>query len=245
MAGPTFTQYDVFQDAETVLVDDAFTRYTPVMLNRFLNAGLREIAFHKPTSVAETAVIPLVAGTRQILPSDYHALIRVHCNVTGTSPNFTRTSTIRMTDRTTMDVSTPNWHDETKLGFTAAAKHAIYDPKADPREFWVYPGNDGTGQIECTVGTTPADLANGNIITDASTYTNLVPLNAVYRQALVDFVIARAFEMDMDLPGRAQRAQYHRQLFASAIGIKTQAELMYSPNAEMPTDRPAAPPGRG
>ncbi len=217
---PVYTQAQVFEEVAAITQDGGYTRWTPHMLNSFLNAGIREIALNKPNAVATEKTIALVAGIHQDLADPDFALIRAIRNVGGAA--------ITEVTRGIMDGMVPGWADPAIYPETDAVDHVMFDP-AEPSSFHVFPANTGAGQIVAVVASIPDALADGATQDSAPTYTAPIPLQEIYRQALVDFVISKCFTVDSEAPNSAQRAQMHYAMFANAIGIKFRMESMASP----------------
>ena len=99
----------------------------------------------------------------------------------------------------------------------------------DPRAFWVFPGNDGTGYISATVSAYPERLSVGSNPDDVDTFTATVPIEDAYMEPLIDYIAFRAYSMDASQEAAVMRAQGHLGAFQSALGIKLQGETMATP----------------
>lgn len=222
---------DILSRVQIVLQDAGAVRWLLPELAKWASDGLREIANRKPSATSEIRVLPLVAGTKQTLPDDVLSLVRVVRNVTGTSPTFVGGITVTPVVREILDAQVPGWHDPTRVTQRAQVRHVIFDP-LDPRTFYVYPGNTGTGQIECVVSAIPDDftIAGGADPDDLESYNIDAPISAIYLTALVDFTLYRAFSKDMQLAGAGDRAAMHYQQFAQAIDTRTNLDTIYQPN---------------
>lgn len=219
-----FTAQDILQDVRTTLQDTDFTRWTLNELRLYLNDGLREIAFHKPTACSATVELSMSAGTLQEL-DEGQSLIRAIRNITSVAGANPRVGGLMIspTSRAVLDSQFANWHDTNSVPFSDTVVHVVFDPMA-PREFYVYPGNDGTGLIEAVIGRTPdaiAEPANPHLI---DSYTANVDIDHIYRSVLRDYILGRCFEKDAASPGAAQRAMAHKQSFMQALGIKQQID---------------------
>lgn len=218
----TYTQAEVFREAAIYLQDGGFTRWTPPTLNTFLNAAIREVALNKPNTVERTKTLDLVAGIRQTLSEPDFALIRVYRNQGG--------RTVSEVSREIMDAMIPDWADGAIYPASTQVQHYIYDP-AEPTAFLVFPANAGGGQLIAAVATEPDPIPNGQTPSDVSTYTNDIPLPSIYREALVNYIVAKAFTIDAEVPEAATRAQSHYAMFAQALGIKFKMESLASPKS--------------
>jgi hypothetical protein len=47
-----------------------------------------------------------------------------------------------------------------------------------------------------------------------------------------DYVLHRAFQKDVDVPGAAQRSQMYLQSFMQSLGLRQQVEMMANPNTD-------------
>jgi hypothetical protein len=215
------TAKDVMERATIILQDTGAVRWPATELLKWLNDGQREIAIHKPTAVTNTVTLSLDAGTRQDLPATYVSLVSVHRNVDGNA--------IRPIDRSVLDNQIPGWQDTNVLPYAADVTHVIFN-EANPREFYVAPGNTGTGEIEATVAVLPTDIAEPASPLDIASYTANLAVPEIWRGAMVDYVLYRAYSKDTQSPNAANRAAAHYQQFASAIGIKVATDQALNPD---------------
>lgn len=219
-----FQARDVMKRASTILQDEDAVRWPAPELHGYLNDGLREIVAIKPNALAKTVNLSLVAGTLQSLPATFTVLSRVVRNM---KTQTTGGNAIRpLAKREIMDSHLPGWQDQTVMPFAKEVVHVIHD-LADPRSYYVVPGNDGTGLIEAVVGGMPA--VNAPPATPAAAlvldnYTNPVDMPDIYQNALVDYVLYRSYSKDGRVAGAAQRAQAHFELFRGAVIGFGQAE---------------------
>lgn len=221
--------------AQTILQDAGAVRWPLTELVQWLNDGLKEIAFYKPSATSETMVIDLVEGTMQTIPDTCASIIRVISNVSGAgtveSP-YVSGRVVTPIVREILDQQKPGWHDGDTVPFRAAARHVISDI-SDPRVFWVYPGNDGTGKLRATLSRIPTEIAaeSGDDVDDIETYDQEIPeLLSIYQQCLIDYVLAMAFSKDMQFAGAADRAQMHYAKFSSALAARQAVESVANTN---------------
>ena len=212
-----FTAASVMRKANTTLQDVGAVRWTPSELLDWLNVGMRSIVTIKPNAKTESVVLTLAAGTRQTVPVTYTMLSRVVRNMgtNGTTPG----KAIRMlASREMLDAQMPDWHSTDGIPFTPAVEYAIQDT-VNPREFYVVPGNTGTGRIEVIVGVVPTPVSPpaGAAALSIDNYTGTLPMDDIYLDILLDLVLFRAFSKDSAAPDAAQRAQAHLALANQAI----------------------------
>lgn len=230
----TFTVKDVLTRASLLLQDVNGTRWPFTEQLMWLNDGVNEIVLHKPTATAQTVELPLSVGTLQELPDGYNTLIEVTRNIASGGPGIENRfgqGAITAVSRSLADAFLPHWSSPNIIQNTAIVQHVIVNTDT-PRSFYVLPGNDGTGLVEAVVSILPAAIqAPAMNQSDINSYTATVEMQDAYLGALVDFVCFRSFSKDSALPGAAQRAAQHYQLFAQAIGLKLQGELR-NPNKQ-------------
>lgn len=228
----SFTARDILWAVRTALQDTSNTRWTLEEMRVYLNDGLKEIALYKPTATSEMRVMALASGTYQTLPDGVN-LLRVIRNITSAVDATPRIAgkIITPIDRAVLDAQFPGWHDTTVVPFSATVLHVMSD-EMNPRAFYVYPGNDGTGRIEAIVSTVPAEVAAPANPLDIDGYTATIDLPDLYENVLRTYVLYRCYEKDSGIPGSAQRAVAHYQQFANALGIKQQVENIANINTD-------------
>lgn len=210
----TFQAKDTMKRASVTLQDDGAVRWTATELLDYLNDGMRELISMKPTAKTQTVQLSLASGTKQTLPAQYTILSRVICNrITGSK------RAIRpLAKREILDSQIPGWQDPDVLPFAAAVTHVIHEG-AEPRTYYVVPGNDGNGIIEAMVGAYPtpvsAPTAPANL--EIENYTATVDLDDIYMNALTDYILYRAFSKDGSAPNAANRAVAHYELFKASV----------------------------
>lgn len=201
---------NVLSRAAKALGDVDGIRWTDAAKLDYFNDGLLEIATQKPTAFSRTVSIALASGTLQAVPAEYSALIRAIRNVASG----------RVVTPARLDILNDqflNWHDPTLMPFSDVVQHVAADA-FEPRQFYVFPGNDGTGTIEAILGLIPDPIAAPVI------ETTTAPLDNLYANALADYVTYRCYAEDMILNGAPERATAHYRLFQSALGIKQDIE---------------------
>lgn len=224
------TAKDVLSRARIVLQDAGSTRWLLPELLDWLNDGLRSIALYKPSAISVTKVLELDEGTYQEL-AEGQQLLRVTRNITsatGTSPRVGG-PVITPIAREILDAQLPNWHDTNSVPFSDTVRHVMSDIM-DPRAFYVFPGNDGTGKIEATVSKEPTPITVAGDANDIDNYTEAIPISPIYIDPLIDFVLYRAFSKDMQFAGSAERSIAHYQNFQNALGVRQQTENMANVN---------------
>lgn len=206
---PTITAQSIIDDAQLILQDTTAIRWSVAELLGWLNNGQREIAIIKPSAYTKVGVVPLVAGTKQSLPTDGLVFVDYLCHlgVSGT----VRGATARLVSRRLMDSQNPGWHSATA---TAAPLHIVFEPFL-PKTFYCYPPSTGGTSAEVMYGASPPDVA---------AVGNTISLDDVYANALIDYILYRAYSKDSEFVGNAERSLLYRKSFESTMGLKAQSD---------------------
>jgi hypothetical protein len=206
---------DILDRAGIILQDNTNVRFPNEELLKFFNDAQKEVVLHRPDAKMVNTTFDCSTGSKQTLPSAALRLIEVVRNVNGRA--------ITQVQRRILDETLPNWH-ETAAG-TNKIEHFVYDP-ADPKNFYVYPkAASGTHSLEIVFSSSPSEIAISNFVTD----TSVISVDDVYANCLLDYVLYRSYQKDSEFAGNAQRAMMHYQSFATALGIKTQADSATTP----------------
>lgn len=232
----TVTVKDILQRVGVLLQDEEAIRWPLPERLDFLNDGQREIVLLKPSALSRTVVLPLAAGTRQSLPAAYLGLIGVTRNVTGSPQAPVGGRVVRTVARDTLDAASPDWHDPARTPHAALVRNVVYDA-LDPHAFHVFPGNDGTGQVEAIVSLRPDIIPAPQAPDRLDSYTAPLGIDDIHANALMDYVIYRAFSKDNGVAGALQRASLAFEQFTTALGARAQAEGAANPNRPAPPVR--------
>lgn len=200
----------IIDQAEEILQDSSNDRWDAADLLGWLNMGQRAVVREKPTTYAVRSSVALTAGLYTSLPTAAFLLLGVTMNmgVGGATPG----APITLVERKWIDAALPTWPT---VAANAVTEHVIYDPDVNPLEFSVYPKATGTASIEVITANRPAD-----ILISAS-----ILVGDEYAEALLDYVLFRAFSKDADYVENSQRAIAHWQNFLMVVGKLDQKTL--------------------
>jgi len=214
---------EILERAQTLIQDNTGVRWPLPELAGWLNDAMREVALQKPSASSSSAVLDLVAGTRQTIPVGALMLLRIVRNLESASTDGNRIGkrAIRLINRDVLDTQHPDWHDESVVPPEIQVKHFIFD-ETDPTSFYVYPASDGTGKVEALISQSPTPVAaTGLSLTD---YAMDLPLPDIYGNAVLDYVLYRAYSKDASFAENMDRAGFHFSAFANSLGIKSARE---------------------
>jgi len=207
-----------------ILQDTTSVRWPEAELLRYINDAQREIVNYRPESSAKTDNVQLVTGTKQVLPTDGLRLIKVTRNMSDASGGASGKRAIRIVNVDILNTQEPNWHDSSAASGDAAhganVKHYVFD-EDDPRNYYVYPGVSGNAYVEIVYSKAPTDLSSASSALD---------IDDIFGNAVIDYVLFRAYQKDSEYAGNAQRQQTHYQLFLNSVGQGLQAQDLLSPN---------------
>ncbi len=210
----TITAKEIIDRASTILQDDTNVRWTESELLQWFNDGQREIVLHKPDGYTKNESKKLNSGTKQSISPDGIQLVSVVRNMGADGNTPGRAVTLIRMD--ILDTVVPNWHAEAQK---TEVKHYMFDDR-DPKKFYVYPPADGSTYLEMIYSASP------DIVSDIN---DTITLDDVYSNALLDYILYRAYLKDADFAANNQRATGAYQTFLQSIGQMQQAEYQSDP----------------
>ena len=220
----TLTETNLLARIRDTLQDNTSVRWSDAELRRYINDAQREIVNFRPEASAKTANVALVVGTRQTIPTEGLRLIKITRNMSDASGGATGKRAVRLVNVDILNAQDPDWHDPTATGSSThgtTVKNYVFDDD-DPRVFYVYPGASSTSTfLEIVYSKSPTDLTTGS---------STIDIDDTYANAIVDFVLYRAYLKDAEYAGNAQRAGTHYQLFQASVGQGAKAQLLLDPN---------------
>lgn len=218
----TIAAQSIIRRAVETLQDTTSVRWPVSELVRYLNDGQREVVLYRPDSMVTNATLTCAAGTKQSLPANGAKLIEVIRNAAATSAK----KSVRMINREILDAQTPGWHN---IAGSVDILHFMYDPR-DPKTFYVYPPATTSAQLDIVYAAYPTDIvepADGALYTAV---TGNISLPDIYGNAILDYILYRAYMKDSEYAGNAQRAQAHYAAFNNALGNEIKATVAVAPN---------------
>ena len=206
---------DILDRASIILQDTSNTRFASADLLKFFNDGQREVVIYRPDANVTNTNFTCAAGSKQTLPASALRLIDVTRNVNGRA--------ICQISRKMLDESLPDWHNST-ADSTRKIEHFIYDA-SNPKNFYVYPAAENSFQIEVIYSVSPADVTLSNYTSDATT----ISLDDTYANGLLDYILYRAYQIDSEFAGNAEKSLMHYRSFVNGLGAKTQGDSAADP----------------
>ena len=198
--------------ATALLQDSTNVRWPETELLNYLNDGQRQIVLQVPNANPVNDDITLAAGTKQAIPSDGIRLLDVVRNTSGNA--------VRRTERDTLDENNPGWHQETGV---TAIKNWVFNPD-DPKHFYVNPPATTSASLEIVYSASPDD----------ATLVGNISLDDIYANALLDYILYRAYSKDAENSGNMSKAAGSYAAFNASLGNKLQTDVTSDPNADPP-----------
>ncbi len=195
---------EVIGGCNTLLVDQLWLRWPQSELLDYYNAAVRATIIVLPYAGASIENIDCVPGTRQSLPDGAIRLLDVTRVVGGRA--------VQSVPRGVLDSQYPDWHS-----MTGPVERYCYD-ESIPKTYYVFPGALAGVQLEAEVARIPAPVGLADI------KTAVVPLDELYVNPIIEFMLYRAFSKDAENAANSSLAATHYQNWSDLLGVKTQAE---------------------
>ena len=207
---------DLLDRVTRTLQDPDYVRWSKEELIEWFSEA--QIAIAKtPGAYSKRAVVRLKEGTVQSLPADAWELLSITRNVDEDGVPLTP---VRITTRSLLDAYFPQWH---MIAPKPLVENYVYDDRF-PKEFSIYPPNDGTGAVELVYAGIPAELTgeDDDLVLDES-----------YAPALVSYALYRATSKESDYAPGIQSAASWYQSYLGEIEQNSQARGQTTPSSAL------------
>lgn len=206
----TITAQSIIKHAQITLQDTDGDRHPAAELVDYLNDGQRALISVRNDVGATTVAFVPATGARQTIPANAMALIDVLGNTSGNK------RAIRKVDKDMMDATARDWANST---VSKVASNFMFDPERDPRTFWLYPPAAAGGSVDLLIAAYPTDVEapGGPTYTDV---TGVISVPDQWDNALLNYVLSRAYDKDAEFASNAQLSATHMASFLSQAGVK-------------------------
>lgn len=223
---------DIITRASRILFDNTKVRWPENELLDYISDAQRAIVQLRPDANAKNAVVALVAGSRQSIPTGGIRLLRVVRNMgsAGTTPG----RAIREVSRLALDSERPDWHYTNP---SSTVEHYTFD-NMDPMRFYVHPSvaaSPGT-RVELIYSAVPAAVTAAN---------QTLELADQYINPVLDWTLYRAYSKDATYAGNMNRASHHLQSFANTLQVNMTVEFAATITQPQPPQVMSQPPNPG
>lgn len=209
---------DIINRVVDLLLDydraDEEARWSNAELIRWINDSRMAILTRKPSACSKIAVLPLIAGSQQAIPTDGTLLLDLICNMglSGTSAG----RSIRRTDRQNLDDDDLYWQKATPR---AEISQFTFDDRT-PKDFFVWPPAVEGTNVKLSYVAIPAAVA---------TLADTLDIGLETMDAVVNYIAFRAKSKDSQYANAAEAAAFYGA-FADALGTQSQTQVAASPN---------------
>lgn len=215
----TTTARSIIERAHTILSDLDGVRWPAYELVGWLNDAQVQYLVKRPDQKVTTAAVNLVAGFRQTIPVAAMALQDIPNNAAG---NKRRIDKINMW---TLDAVAPNWRSSTP---STEIRHFMHDLR-EPRVFQVYPPAAVGASVDMTYTAYPTNLTIPVDGALASTVTGNIDLPDHAADALLYYVLFKAYSKDAEFGGNSNTAAGYLALFNAAAESQLQSTSNVAP----------------
>lgn len=202
------TAYNLILRAQGILQDTTGQQWSEEDLLREVNAGQTMIAVMAPDACTVKRAVRLVEGVRQQLPADCIEALGITRNMGA--DGLTVGEVIFPVDLANLSSFQPGWEAGTPA---SAVSGFYYDPQL-PREFIVYPPAVAGIYVEAAIRVNPAAVIYDE---DGDWKTVGLAINPKYEEALLEFVLFRAYAKDSEDAQNLNRSNMHQQAFLSLV----------------------------
>jgi hypothetical protein len=218
-----FQAQDTIKAASLLLLDNGNVRFTAAQLVGHLNQGLQQLLADRPDLFsAEVSSHALAAGVRQAIPASAARLLAIEANADG--------APCRQADKVSLDAALPGWRQATA---STTVKNWMYDER-DPLAFEVYPQAAAGAALRLQVAQEATPIAEPGAGQTWANVVGTVPISAAFANALLDWVLYRAFSMDGQHPANAARSTTHYAAYRQALGLEVATTATVAPDARRP-----------
>jgi hypothetical protein len=215
---------DLISRARTILQDTTSVRWALSELQWWLNDGYRETLNLRPDSNTLVGTFSCAAGPRQVLTTGFANASRLVSVVRNVSANSNKHS-VHLVDRRVLDTQRRGWYADPA---SVSIEQYIFDAR-QPKEFMVYPPATTDAQLEVLYAQVPAphtltDEQLGSLLT-----AEVIRIDDTFANALLDYILFRAYTKDAELQANAARAVAHYQAFQNSLGVSAQANAASQP----------------
>lgn len=215
---------DLISRARTLLQDTTSVRWALSELQLWLNDGYRETLNFRPDSNTLTGEFVCVAGPRQVLTSTFAAASRLVSVVRNTAATSNKYG-VRLVDKRVLDDQRKGWYTETP---TVSIEEYIFDAR-QPREFMVYPPATTAARLEVVYAQVPTPHTLTDVQLANTATAEVIRIDDTFANALLDYMLFRAYTKDSEQQGNAARAVAHYQAFQNSLGVSAQVNAASQP----------------
>jgi hypothetical protein len=209
---------EIIAEASKQLNDINKVTWTNESYFEYISSAQEMIVSIRPDAYSVVTTMQMAVGSRQSIPSEALRLLDIFRNM-GSDGN-TPGRAVLPVERNALDLFAFNWNADTQ---ESEVKNYMYDEKV-PNVFYVDPPSDGTGHLEVAISRVPPKV---------SQVTDVLSLKDIYRNHVIQWVMYRAYSIEVDSVSSQRRAAVHEQSFYQMMGQKFQRDTLFSGSKEI------------
>jgi len=128
-------------------------------------------------------------------------------------------------DRRSLDDQRKGWYGETQ---TVNIEEYMFDAR-QPREFLVYPPATTAARLEVAYAQVPSPHTLTDEQLGSAATTEVIRIDDIFANALLDYMLFRAYTKDAEQASNAARAVAHYQAFQNSLGVSAQVNAASQP----------------
>ncbi|RLM26502.1 hypothetical protein BIY29_05435 [Brenneria alni] len=198
---------DIIGRANTLLMDSLWLRWPKSELLDYFNDAINAVIIMRPDAGSSIEIFDCAPGTRQQIPDGAIRLLEITRVIGGRA--------IQPFPRDALDYQYPDWHS-----MTGPIERYCYDEQT-PQTFFVFPGALAGVQLEVNVARLPAPASISDL---GPINVREFPIDDLYVNPVLEWIIFRAFSKDSENGNNAAFASQHYQTFVDLLGVKTQTD---------------------
>lgn len=206
---------DLLSDVSVLLLDESNARWSLTELQRWLNAAYRELITFKPDASIAVGTYNCSAGVRQNIASQFTSAIRL-LDVVRNMASSSDLSAVSRAESVGFANAYPSFAADTQ---SISIDYYLLDERL-PLQFLVHPPATSAAQLEVVYESMPTIHALTLVQLQNSATTDVISVPDIYANALVEYILFRAFSKDSDNPSAANLAAVHYQNFQTALAGK-------------------------
>ncbi|AYO17096.1 hypothetical protein D0812_22160 [Vibrio owensii] len=208
---------NLINQAARLVVDKNMIRWDKAFWVDAYNAAIRAVLAVRPDALTKTEEVICDAGTTQKIPANARYVIDVLTNVGGGA--VSGPLSLKM-----FNDYRPEWRQSSE---SDSVSTWLYDER-NKETFFVYPGVKAGVKIEAVFAYEPTDITQADYEADV-----LGQLNPMYDNAIIEWLVYRAFSEDSEITANNAKAQTAINTFRLLLGDKTNGDnANYARNQE-------------
>ena len=206
---------DILDQVGRLLGDVDHRVWPPAQLVSFINEALAELMTYRPDAFSRTVTLTLGSGGKQVLPPEYHSIVDILQNLRDGKEGRPVQEVADVTFRRFAPLRTPIRVDEYEVWSWSRVK-------GDQRTFYVSPPVPEGRRVEVravVVVYPPRHVPEA--------LERCLGVDRAYDAQVVDWVLARAYEQDIESVRNTEMAARHKQQFYAALGVEYRQESAF------------------